>query len=163
MSRKARWIATGCTLLVASCLALYLATADLAEGNRFLPRCGFNDLTGLYCPGCGDTRASYALLHGDVSGALRQNAFFVVSLPFLLLAAGKGWYCWITERKIRLLPFQWKWGYSLVIIGTLVLFTILRNVPVEPFSWLAPDPIVKEAPAVAPPVLVGERQPLEGR
>ena len=72
-SQSAKWIATGCSLLVLVILALYLATGDLSKGSRFLPRCGFHELTGLYCPGCGNTRASYALLHGDVGSAIGQN------------------------------------------------------------------------------------------
>ena len=30
----------------------------------FSSRCLFHELTGLYCPGCGGTRAVWALLHG---------------------------------------------------------------------------------------------------
>lgn len=145
-SQSAKWIATGCSLLVLVILALYLATGDLSKGSRFLPRCGFHELTGLYCPGCGNTRASYALLHGDVGSAIGQNAFFVLSLPFLILGAGKTWYAWMSNQKIRLLPFRWKWSYSLVIIGVLVAFTILRNVPARPFSWLAPDRVTSNLP-----------------
>ena len=39
----------------------------------FYPRCYFNELTGLYCPGCGGTRCAYALLHGDLAQAAAYN------------------------------------------------------------------------------------------
>ena len=32
--------------------------------NNFYPVCQFHRLTGLNCPGCGATRALFALLHG---------------------------------------------------------------------------------------------------
>ncbi len=45
--------------------------------HAFYPVCKFHQLTGLNCPGCGATRAFYALLHGNFSTALRDNALFV--------------------------------------------------------------------------------------
>src|SRR5580698_9026501 len=56
----------------------------------FYPVCQFHRLTGLNCPGCGATRALYALLHGNFSTALRDNALFVIGL---VAAAGRdGWF-----------------------------------------------------------------------
>lgn len=48
--------------------------------HGFYPRCLFHQLTGLNCPGCGSTRALYALLHGQIQTALRDNALFIISL-----------------------------------------------------------------------------------
>ena len=50
-----------------------------------LPECNFYKWTGLYCPGCGDTRAVIALMNGDILLSLRQNALMVLLL--LILAA----------------------------------------------------------------------------
>ena len=33
--------------------------------QSFLPPCLFHAFTGLYCPGCGATRALHRLVHGD--------------------------------------------------------------------------------------------------
>ena len=41
--------------------------------TRWLPQCSFYRLTGLYCSGCGTTRALYAALHGDFYAAFRYN------------------------------------------------------------------------------------------
>lgn len=154
--RAGKLIATAAGLLVFFLLALYLRNSDPGSGKVFLPRCGTYSVTGLYCPGCGSTRASYALLHGDVWGAVQQNVFFVVALPFLVLGAAKTWYGWVADRRVRLLPFRWKWSYSIVIAGALVAFTILRNIPVRPFAWLAPVPVASTPPAS------GSSAPVEG-
>ena len=140
--QRARWVVSGLAALTGGLLVVYLYTRDMAEGNSLLPKCAFYETTGLYCTGCGNTRATYSLLHGNITAAADQNLVFVIALPFLLVGAIKVWYEWISQKKTRILPFRWKWGYSLSIIAVVSIFTILRNVPVQPFSWLAPDPII---------------------
>ena len=101
--------------------------------NGFYPVCGFHELTGLYCPGCGGTRAAYELLHGNLVQALRDNALFVLLLPAL---GGRG--AWLAIRKIRNRPVagfltpRLSWT-SLVVA---IVFTVLRNLPA--FSFLSP-------------------------
>ncbi len=45
------------------------------------PACMFKVLTGIDCPGCGMTRAFFALLRGDLMGSLAYNPALI---PFLL-------------------------------------------------------------------------------
>lgn len=42
-------------------------------------------LTGLPCAGCGSQRAIHALLHLDLSGALRYNFMAVVFIPVIIV------------------------------------------------------------------------------
>ena len=62
-----------------SVAALWLL-AHFALKYVMLPDCNFYRWTGLYCPGCGDTRAVIALMNGDILLSLRQNALIVVLL-----------------------------------------------------------------------------------
>jgi len=55
------------------------AGALLGTGIVSIP-CWFHALTGADCPFCGGSRALGALLHGDLAGALRFNAFAVLLL-----------------------------------------------------------------------------------
>jgi hypothetical protein len=91
------------------------------------PRCVFHDLTGLYCPGCGSTRALYQILHGHFLAALHDNAMAVLAIPFFAYAGLR------KEPLSRMHPY-WVWGIFYLIVG----FTILRNIHVYPFSLLAP-------------------------
>ena len=101
--------------------------------NNFYPACQFHRVTGLYCPGCGATRASYQLLHGNVVAALRDNALFVLSLP-VLTARG----IWFLDRQRRGRPARFfipppaLWAFLVIAL----VFVVLRNLPA--FSFLAP-------------------------
>jgi hypothetical protein len=101
--------------------------------NHFYPVCQFHLLTGLYCPGCGATRASYQLLHGNFSAALHDNALFVVIL--VALAARGLWYLQqrMSHRPVRFfIPPYALWTF----LAVAVVFAVLRNLPA--FSFLAP-------------------------
>jgi hypothetical protein len=93
--------------------------------THFSPICPFYVLTGLYCPGCGSTRAVYQLLHGNLLGALSMNPLMVVSLPILvLLCFRRNW----TNRP-------WVAWCALVV---LLSYGLLRNIEMWPFLLLAP-------------------------
>ncbi|MEM9280748.1 MAG: DUF2752 domain-containing protein [Verrucomicrobiota bacterium] len=137
--RQARWVVTGLALSVGLVLAVYLyGTSPGSEEARLLPRCAFNWLTGWHCPGCGNTRATHALLHGNIAGAIQHNALFVVALPFLIYGGIRTWLRWMYPERVKELPFQWRWSYSLILVGCVVAFAVLRNLPWHPFDELAP-------------------------
>jgi hypothetical protein len=94
--------------------------------HGFYPECQFHRLTGLNCPGCGMTRAVYALLHGHWEQAVRDNALLVGGL--FLLALRGGWFAWNQRRGRRngeFFPGKYLWW----LLATAVLFTVLRNLP----------------------------------
>lgn len=118
--------------LAAAALLLF---HERPAGQFFYPRCSFHQMTGLLCPGCGGTRAAHALLHGRVTEALRSNAAAVVGLPLLLGAlAWRRRACRRRGLPPDGLPGAWVWGMA----GGLLLFGIVRNLPGEPWRWLAP-------------------------
>jgi hypothetical protein len=110
--------------------------------TRLFPPCPLYATTGLFCPGCGSTRAVHQLLHGHVAAAFGYNPLLVVSIPFLAYA--------LTRQLIRALPPRrplpvWVvWALFTVLVG----FGIVRNVPWGPVSWMAPH---DSAPAAPPP------------
>lgn len=161
--RGVKWAVTIPVLFVLLGLTLCLRSVDLASPPPFLPRCGFHYLTGLHCPGCGNTRATYALLHGDVGGALRQNGLFVIGLPFLIFWACRSWISWIFPHRVQPLPFRWRQPHTLAIVWLVVGFGVVRNIPLQPFSRLAPIPITVNRASPAPALLPREIRPQEVR
>ena len=102
----------------------------------YLPVCQFHALTGLHCPGCGMTRATYELLHGHFLAALHLNALFVLALP---VTAGVFAAREFAQRQ----GHKWKPVFQSplalwILFSVIILFGIARNIPVNPFTLLAP-------------------------
>lgn len=85
----------GLTLLIAIPIVLLLFHPyDL----WWAPRCAWHDLTGLRCPGCGLTRATHHLLHGEVWLALQSNPL----APLVPLMFGATvWFCGVLVLRGR--------------------------------------------------------------
>lgn len=111
----------------AACVVL-LAVPPGSPHAKWLPKCMFHQLTGLYCPGCGATRALSALLHGDIKASLHNNLLLFPLLALIVVL--------IVKPGISL-----KRPVAIVIVAIVLLFTVLRNIPVAPFTYLAPVPL----------------------
>ena len=115
--------------------AVYLYFHNPAQLIRC--RVFFNSLTGFYCPGCGAGRASYSLLHGRFLDAFCYNPVMTVLLPLLALYVAARAIDWaITggdhiDQKISV-----KFVAGILIF--VLLFGIVRNIPVYPFNLLVP-------------------------
>ena len=110
--------------------------ADPATSNGYL-RCPLHEMTGLWCPGCGVTRATHKAVHGDVIGALGTNLF----LPVFAVLAVAAWLTWFLPTIDRRPPaFVTRAPASMWVVlgGSLLLFAVLRNLPYEPLRGLAP-------------------------
>jgi hypothetical protein len=122
-------------MLVVSLLAF--ALYRFGPSASFFPGCLFHRLTGLQCPGCGMTRAAYATLHGRLGEAFRFNPVGMVLFPAALVGMGLELIGWVRGKPLPprfRVGGRWAWG----IAGVLLVFWILRNIPVWPFTLLAP-------------------------
>lgn len=118
--------------------------------TSFFPRCSTFQLTGMHCPGCGAQRAIHHLLNGRFLLALHYNPLVVLTAPWIFIS-GLFWTLRIWDLPGRDLGqrFYYRSPGKLAMafaIGV-ILFGVLRNVPGEPFSWLAPP----ERPEVRAP------------
>ena len=112
-----------------------LYTFDPRNSGTY-PICPFLGLTGYHCPGCGTLRALHQLLHGNVIAALGYNPLTVLTLPFIAYSFADG-----AMKSFRIkglprffIPHQYIWA---LFVG-IVAFWVLRNVPAEPLTVLAP-------------------------
>lgn len=60
--------------------------------QHFPIQCPWRLCTGTLCPACGSQRALYALTHGHFAQALSYNYFFILSIPYALIAVLVSWY-----------------------------------------------------------------------
>ena len=122
-------LALGLFLLAAAtaCVVVLMFPPGSPAANR-LPKCLFHEWTGLYCPGCGGTRALYALLHGNLKTSLHNN--------LLLIPAGLTAAALLVKPQIVL-----RRPVAVTIIVIVVGFAVLRNIPCAPFTAMAPVPL----------------------
>ena len=101
--------------------------------SSFYPVCQFHQLTGWNCPSCGATRGLYALLHGHLLTATRDNALLMAL--FILVPARAIWW-WRRRPTGRsagdFFPAAWLWP----VLAVLLVFSVLRNLPA--FAFLSP-------------------------
>lgn len=103
---------------------------------RFFPVCPLYSVTGILCPGCGLTRGFHALFHGDVLTALHFNALLPVYLCFFsYLLAALILIC-LRGRGLKFPAFSPVAIWSFLTVA--LVFTVCRNLPIYPFTLLAP-------------------------
>ncbi len=105
------------------------------------PPCIFYEVTGLYCAGCGSGRSLLALLHLDFYAAFRYQPLMFISLPFLAYYVAKLYLGFVFGKDV--LPFpeiRSKW-VGIAVVAVIVAYWILRNIPVFPFTLLAPNAV----------------------
>jgi hypothetical protein len=123
--RWTRYAPAGVAAVTAGASMLLIAMVDPNQPGNF-PRCPFLALTGLYCPGCGSTRALHALAHGDFVSSAAYNPLTVGAV----LVLAWWWVRWTrrihNERpRLRLAPPIVLWAF-IAMIGA---FWVLRNLP----------------------------------
>lgn len=118
----------GWALVCLGCgLFLLYALFPHVAASLILP-CMVNSLLGIYCPGCGGTRAVVSLLHGDILSSLRYH-------PFVLYTAIAGGWFLISQTVERLsrrrIPIGMKyrdgyvWAALLIVAANFVIKNLL--------------------------------------
>ena len=98
--------------------------------------CLFYQVTGVYCPGCGMTRAILAFCHGQFEEAFHCNMLLYLLLPFFLIYGLCFIYRYVKEGRFLLV--QELYPPKCLFTGAIViaLFGVLRNFP--NFSFFRP-------------------------
>lgn len=134
--RRPGWLGPVAVAAAGAAGCAYLVTADPSDGGAFVP-CPFHALTGLWCPGCGTTRALHRLVTGDPLGALGMNLL----LPVTLVLVGWAWLHWLLvaiDRPRLASPARLPTALWWVMLAVVAVFGVARNLPVEPLAALAP-------------------------
>ena len=117
--------------------AVAVAVVDPSSPDSVFPACPFHAVTGIWCPGCGLTRATHHLLNGDVPAALGSNLF----VPLVLGAIVMAWVVWACRafgRPIRSFGEHVPDRFGMVVGVSMGVYMVLRNLPIPALRWLAP-------------------------
>ena len=115
-------------------LALYFSW-NPSDTNMF-PKCPVYSASGIYCPGCGSQRAAHQILNGNILNGIRHNYLIaLLALVFLYQA-----FMFIMNNMLDkgITNLLHKSNVTLGILIIIVLFWILRNINMFPFTELAP-------------------------
>lgn len=116
-------------------IPLWWIALRLMPGIRklFLIPCQFHALTGLYCPGCGGTRAVLCLLHGNLAAAFFYHPvvpyFFAIYLWFM--ASHTADLLFFHRRKIGM---RYQNGYLWGALFLVILNLAVKNIALTAFG-----------------------------
>ena len=105
------------------CVAFLLVSKQI---SALLPHsgCVMVRVFGLYCPGCGGTRAVSELLRFRFAKALSYNSFVVLVVFLLLVGDIFLWIGAIRGKKPLLRVPGWLW---IALVTVMLLYGVLRN------------------------------------
>ena len=134
---------TRAQIVLASCActggAAFLFAVNPSQ-HAVYPQCLLYNATGIYCAGCGATRALYALLHGRVLEALHDNVLFIAALPLLVyVIATYAMTAWQANAWPKVaVDGRTVTRRGAAVFALMIGFMIVRNLPGAPFEWLRP-------------------------
>lgn len=129
-----------CTLFVLGLSGLITLRIFNPAASAIFPPCPLHYLTGWYCPGCGSLRAIHALLHADLMQAWAMNPLTVLLLPFIAYGLASEA---VIQFRGRPLPQPTMSALQIrTLCAVIVLFGVLRNLPLHPLNLLAPGALL---------------------
>ena len=105
-----------------SILLIGLAYAFIVIPTGIVIPCKFRLITGLYCPGCGITRACLDILNGNIYGAIRHNIGLFLVSPILGFIVISDTVRYITNQERK----QHRFLIAITIIIVAIWF-VVRN------------------------------------
>lgn len=116
------------TLTVIAIFLFVLIYGLLDPATVPFPRCPFNLITGLKCPGCGSQRALHQLLHLNIAQAFSYNACMVAFVPVISFLA----FARIMRSRFpRLYAASHNTVFSWTLLAIILLWFLIRNI----FGW----------------------------
>jgi hypothetical protein len=129
-----RWkLAAACGVVA---LSLFTIASIDPAGSPLYPRCLFHSLTGLHCPGCGGLRAVHQGLNGRWLTAIKLNALLPLFASVAVYALASDLRVLVGGRALP--PVRCSAAAAWAIAVIVLAFWVLRNIPVYPFTLLAP-------------------------
>ncbi len=99
---------------------------------HWYPPCILKKIAGLDCPGCGGTRACQQLIQGHLGEAADLNLLLLFMFPVAAIG--------VAAQNVKQAKRIWKYfNKPMTILVVVLLFWLIRNLPIPPFDWLHSD------------------------
>ncbi len=135
MLRKTKLIITlSIVIMLLGVLSLYFFWSP--SEYDFFPKCPFYFLSGIYCAGCGSQRAIHQIINGQVINGIRHN--YLLLLVFGVLTYKATLFVLNQVYNKTYFDILHKPITTKIILALVLLFWVLRNIRVFPFTELAP-------------------------
>jgi len=105
--------------------------------TTFFPKCPLYTTTGIYCPGCGSQRALHNLLHFNFKEIIQYNMLFLAGIILGVYHYSIFAINFFFSKNFKSILSHKK--APIVLFLLVIIFWILRNIPVYPFTLLAPN------------------------
>ncbi len=113
-------------VIVATVVAAAGLLFAIAAMNGLSIPCPIKALTGLDCPGCGNTRAVLSLLRLDIAASFSYNLLWPLEFAYIAWACVVVARCYVkTGRATYALPWLW---IDVTVGATVVAWGVVRNV-----------------------------------
>lgn len=107
--------------------ALFVVAVMLLQRYQLIPSipCFVYEIFNVYCPGCGGTRALFALFHGEVLHSLIYNPAILLGAA-LILYYEAGVMITLIRRNGKIYFYQ-KGGLLYAYLVIVIVFALIRN------------------------------------
>ena len=147
MSTRRRFLVRACLTALALAgiaVALWVVGTFNPTGYGFFPKCQFHSVTGLHCIGCGLTRSLHAWLNLDPLQGLAYHPLSFILLPYVGWSLGLALWRWAWGGESKRSRFRGPPWLIWSFVWLLMIFWVVRNIPIYPFNLLAPHELVVE-------------------
>lgn len=117
-----------CLIVLTGMTVIYLKKRGITAEwvLSFLPSCVFHSMTGLYCPGCGGTRAVLELMKGHLLQSLWYHPIVLYVVILYIRYLLEHIFRWLSSGKYPIICGYRSWyGYGAAVI--IIINLVIKN------------------------------------
>ena len=115
-----------CIFFITGITALIIKGIAVRYNINMLTECQFRHLTGLYCPGCGGTRAFIYLIHGNIPMSILYHPLVIYAVILTAFFYMSQTLRFLTHGRVK--GVHLKYFYLYIALFLVVVNFIIKNI-----------------------------------